>query len=368
MTIGYAKVGDVLKLERRVVAVDPDVVYEEIGIRSFGRGIFHKEPVSGLDLGNKRVFRIQPGDLVISNVFGWEGAVALASEAETGKIGSHRFMTFTAVDDRISTAWAAWFFRSDPGLELIRKASPGSAGRNRTLAIDRFESLEIPLPPPDEQRRVASELDRIAAATSDLRSRNEHASALSGALTVSICARPDLSDTDKKASGWRQEYLGSVMQAAGASLLTHRCHIRILVSIVSVVGSLRSQISRAAPHLRPHFIESALVSLSIAGCLPSRARTHTSLRSSTATTCLTSSPHSRPIRDNSMRAGSRPSSGRPSAGLILVDEARGLAFAGSVFRPMRCSTMRCGFPDGNAESDDDRYQRSRGSRDCQVGR
>lgn len=161
MTVKRERVGEILKLERRAVTVDPSGTYEEIGVRSFGRGIFHKEPISGIDLGSKRVFRIQPGDLVISNVFAWEGAIAVATEAEAGKIGSHRFMTFIPTEDRIDTSWAAWYFRSEPGLELIRQASPGSAGRNRTLAIDRFQALEIPLPSIDEQTNVANHLTTL---------------------------------------------------------------------------------------------------------------------------------------------------------------------------------------------------------------
>lgn len=159
MTVEYVRVGDVLELRRRAVEVDPSAEYREVGVRSFGRGIFHKEPIAGIDLGSKRVFRIEPGDLVISNVFAWEGAIAVASEAEEGMIGSHRFMTFRPKDDRADTAWLAWFFLSEPGLELIRRASPGSAGRNRTLAIERFENLEIRLPPIGEQRSVAARLD-----------------------------------------------------------------------------------------------------------------------------------------------------------------------------------------------------------------
>lgn len=62
------RVGEVLRLERREVAIDVSAEYEEIGVRSFGKGIFHKEPVDGASLGTKRVFRIEPGDLVISNV------------------------------------------------------------------------------------------------------------------------------------------------------------------------------------------------------------------------------------------------------------------------------------------------------------
>jgi type I restriction enzyme S subunit len=160
-------VGDVLSLERREVELSPTVDYEEIGIRSFGRGIFHKPPMKGSELGSKRVFRIEPGDLILSNVFAWEGAVAVASEAEAGKIGSHRFMTFTPRDPgQIDTGWAAWFFRSEPGLSLIRKASPGSAGRNRTLGIKRFASLEMPLPPLQTQARIARRLDAIRSKVS----------------------------------------------------------------------------------------------------------------------------------------------------------------------------------------------------------
>lgn len=192
------RVGDVLKLQRRAVEVDPNAEYEEIGIRSFGKGIFHKDPVSGLELGNKRVFRIEPGDLVLSNVFAWEGAVAVAGLSESGKIGSHRFMTFTPIDNQIDTTWATWFFLSEPGLELIGRASPGSAGRNRTLAIERFENLVIPLPPISEQRATAASLDRT----------NEIAGRVGEALSAGAAeiheSLPDVIDAllRQRAIGW----------------------------------------------------------------------------------------------------------------------------------------------------------------------
>jgi len=206
------RVGDVLSLQRRAVAVELSTEYQEIGIRSFGRGIFHKDPISGADLGSKRVFRIEPGDLVISNVFAWEGAIAVASDAEAGTIGSHRFMTFVPADDRIDCSWAAWYFRSEPGLEMIRRASPGSAGRNRTLAIERFESLEIPLLPIEVQRAAAGRLGKLQSAALELGRQSTHASALIESFAVSASARPDLTSEDKVRDGWRRVTLGSVMQ------------------------------------------------------------------------------------------------------------------------------------------------------------
>ncbi len=180
------RVGDVLTLRRSQVVPEIDKSYDEIGIRSFGKGVFHKEPVTGAELGDKRVFEIHDGDLVLSNVFAWEGAIAVAGPAEDGRIGSHRFMTYVPLDDQIDTNWAHYFFLSEGGIELIRKASPGSAGRNRTLAIDRFEDLEIPLPDIDEQRRVAAKLDAALERRLQISELSQRTTEVSAALVASL--------------------------------------------------------------------------------------------------------------------------------------------------------------------------------------
>ena len=55
------RIADMAVLRRIPVNVEPGEMYREIGIRSFGRGIFRKEPVTGASLGTKRVFEIHPG-------------------------------------------------------------------------------------------------------------------------------------------------------------------------------------------------------------------------------------------------------------------------------------------------------------------
>jgi type I restriction enzyme S subunit len=40
--------------------------------------------MTGLDIGSKKVFYIEPGDFVLNIVFAWEGAVAVTSDAEAG--------------------------------------------------------------------------------------------------------------------------------------------------------------------------------------------------------------------------------------------------------------------------------------------
>ena len=161
MSVPYHRVGDFLRLERRAVAVETGETYREIGLRSFGNGVFHKEVVTGAELADKRVFYIEPGDLVVSNVFAWEGALAVATERERGLIGSHRFMTWKPTTTNIDAKYLLHYFTSEPGLRSLGAASPGSAGRNRTLGVRAFEALQIPVPSIDEQRAIANRLDAL---------------------------------------------------------------------------------------------------------------------------------------------------------------------------------------------------------------
>jgi hypothetical protein len=166
MVVQQMRVGDFLKLQRRKVVLGAAEEYVEVGLRSFGKGVFHKPAVTGAQLGSKKVYRIEPGDLVISNVFAWEGALAVASESERGLIGSHRFMTWIPSNaDHVNVRYLWHYLLSESGLLLLRRASPGSAGRNRTLGIAAFEDAKIPLPDLPEQQRVAAGLDRISAAS-----------------------------------------------------------------------------------------------------------------------------------------------------------------------------------------------------------
>lgn len=179
------RVGDVLRLDRRPVEIEPDHEYRLIGVYSFGKGIFHRDPKPGADLGNFRFFEIRSGDLVLSNIQAWEGAIAHADESDVGTIGTHRFLAYVPTDGRIDTNWARYFFLSDVGFPLIERASPGSVTRNRTLAIDRFEGLEIPLPAIEEQRHTAAQLDSTRAQARKAAQQLGNAAVIDRALTES---------------------------------------------------------------------------------------------------------------------------------------------------------------------------------------
>jgi type I restriction enzyme S subunit len=159
--VEWVRVSEILELQRRAVEPLSEASYREIGVRSFGKGLFIKEPVLGAELGDKRVFEVREGDFVVSNVFAWEGAVGVARPEHDRLIGSHRFMTWTPLA-ALNVDYLRHYFGSETGSASLANASPGSAGRNRTLSIRSFEKVDVPLPSVSSQDRIAAHLDRLA--------------------------------------------------------------------------------------------------------------------------------------------------------------------------------------------------------------
>lgn len=185
MSAASVRIGDLLELQRRPVDIKVDRSYVELGIRSFGRGVFRKPPVVGGELGAKRVFSIRPHDLLVSNVFAWEGAVAVVGPEHETSIGSHRFMSWIPTHD-VDVSYIAHYLLSERGMDQLRQASPGSAGRNRTLSIKNFEAIEVPLPALSGQRRIASHLDQVALVASKNQGAMLHRRALTRAVENSV--------------------------------------------------------------------------------------------------------------------------------------------------------------------------------------
>lgn len=138
---------------KRPITVDPDSEYREIGIRSWGKGFFHKDVVRGALLEGKSVFSIEPGDFVLNIVFAWEGAVAVATDAERGMVGSHRFPTFRCSEE-VDLDYLLMVFQTEHGRALMEVNSPGAAGRNKTIRVGQFLDEVIPVPPIAEQRQI----------------------------------------------------------------------------------------------------------------------------------------------------------------------------------------------------------------------
>lgn len=158
--------GQVLRLSTiadlvlRPVKRRADNTYVRIGLFNRGRGIFHKRPVDGSELGDSDFFWVKEGDLIISGQFAWEGAVAFARDRDSGCVASHRYPILRAHGDHISSSVLLAVLRTTFGQMLLDHHSRGAAGRNRPLNIRTLLKEKIRIPPVSAQTEITRFLDR----------------------------------------------------------------------------------------------------------------------------------------------------------------------------------------------------------------
>lgn len=201
----------VAPIVRRPVAAEVDQAYPIIAARSFGRGTFHQPTLEGERVTWQRLFQVRAGDLLVSNIKAWEGAVALVPDADDGMYCSHRYLTCVADVGKVLPAWLGLFFKTPKAVEQLAAASPGSADRNRTLSMDGLRSVKIPLPPLDEQRRIVARIDALADKIAEARKLGEATAADTTGLLVAMAHRNDLSRDAKIRDGWRPVELGEII-------------------------------------------------------------------------------------------------------------------------------------------------------------
>ena len=145
-------------LVERPIKRSSDETYTPIGLYNRGRGIFQKGPRSGDDLGDSNFFWVEENDLVISGQFAWEGAIALASDAEHGCVASHRYSILRGKPGILDSGFLLGFFQTNWGQLLLDYNSRGAAGRNRPLNARTLMKEQISLPPIETQLRIAGML------------------------------------------------------------------------------------------------------------------------------------------------------------------------------------------------------------------
>jgi len=153
---------------RRPVEIDIQTRYREVGARSFGKGVFIKPDFEGSEATWQKPVWIKSGDLVLSNIKAWEGAIAIAGQAHDGCIASHRYITCVPDAERVTVGFLAYYLLSEDGLEKIGLASPGTADRNRTLSLGNLGKIEVPMP----ALAVQQTFDRLQAEVATLKAKH----------------------------------------------------------------------------------------------------------------------------------------------------------------------------------------------------
>jgi type I restriction enzyme S subunit len=96
----------------------------------------------------------------------------VVKDEDEGRVGSHRFITCLPKPGVVTSDFLCFYFLTSEGLEKIQLASPGGAGRNRTLGLKKLEKIEVPVPGYDKQLWF-NQLQSYVAKIKQAQSENE---------------------------------------------------------------------------------------------------------------------------------------------------------------------------------------------------
>lgn len=175
MTIDFAPLKDVLRLSIDSVLVDSLQTYPIAGVYSFGRGLLSRPPILGSETTYRTLNRLHHDDFVLSQLKGWEGALAKVTASYDGWFLSPQFPTFRAIPDRLDISYLDWYCKQAKVWDELRSTARGMGARRDSVSPERFLSLKIPLPPLPEQRRIVARIEELAAKINEARRLREHA-------------------------------------------------------------------------------------------------------------------------------------------------------------------------------------------------
>ncbi|MCK6619103.1 MAG: restriction endonuclease subunit S [Calditrichaceae bacterium] len=140
------KMGEIFKLDELRIPVEAAKEYPQVGIKSFGGGLFSKLSIPGTATSYNYFNHLKAGMLVLSQVKGWEGAVAICPNELDGYFASPEYRTFSCKPEKCLPEYirniviTSWFAKK------LQAATHGVGGRRERVRPEKFLEIEIPMP------------------------------------------------------------------------------------------------------------------------------------------------------------------------------------------------------------------------------
>jgi type I restriction enzyme S subunit len=158
------KLAEVIRFVDDSQKVQPDRSYPNLGIYSFGRGLFHKPPIDGLATSAAALRRVKAGQFIYSRLFAFEGAYGRVTKEFDGAFVSQEYPTFDCDARHVRSEFLAAYFKPAHIWKSVAAGSKGLGDRRLRVQPAQLLSHELWIPPVSWQNRLAevqSEVDAL---------------------------------------------------------------------------------------------------------------------------------------------------------------------------------------------------------------
>ena len=152
--------GDFVYLWEDRQAVQPDILYPQVGIKGFAGGLFKKAGVKGSETSYRWFNRLHDGLLVVSQPKGWEGAIAVCAKNLTGWFVSPEYRTFRCHDDQLTSRYLDMLIRTPRFQNQLVQLTRGQGARRERLRPEMLLAMNTKMPSLDAQATALDVIDQ----------------------------------------------------------------------------------------------------------------------------------------------------------------------------------------------------------------
>lgn len=150
----HVKLHDVIELHELSEPVTATGAYPQVGVRGFGGGLFAKSAILGTETTYKSFNRLFTGAIVLSQVKGWEGAIALCPMDLHGWYVSPEYRTFKCRENQSIPEYLGALVKTEWFWRHLQDATRGVGARRERTRPEQFLNIEIPMPTIADQERI----------------------------------------------------------------------------------------------------------------------------------------------------------------------------------------------------------------------
>ncbi len=148
------QVSDIVQQVQDKRVVNPQEAYPNVGIYSFGRGLFHKPPIQGFATSASTLYRVRSGQFIYSRLFAFEGSYGLVTDEFDGCFVSNEYPTFDCDPDLVIGTFLYAYFKSPAAWQAVAAGSKGLGDRRQRVQLAQVLAYCLWLPPLDWQAKI----------------------------------------------------------------------------------------------------------------------------------------------------------------------------------------------------------------------